>query len=319
MAASLFVGVDVSKAQLDGALHTGGAFQHPNDPAGHAGLVQRLLPLGVALVVLEATGGLEMPVAAALAAAGIPVAVVNPRQVRDFARAAGKLAKTDAIDAAVLAHFAERMRPDARPLPDAQQQALDALLGRRTQLVEMRTMETNRLGSCTDPRVKRDLNHHVLWLKKRLKKADEDLRAAVQESPVWRVRDEILRSIPGIGEVCSLALLAGVPELGCIANAQAAALVGLAPLNADSGRYKGPRRVQGGRGQVRRVLYMAALSARQHNPALKAFADRLKANGKKPKVVLVAVARKLVVIANALLRSGAKWCEKIAKENAKIA
>lgn len=307
----VFVGLDVSKDRLDGVTRAGVPFTAANDPAGHAELVTLLRPLGVALVVLEATGGLELPVAAALATAGIPVAVVNPRQARDFAKATGRLAKNDTIDAAVLAHFAEALRPQVRPLPDAQQQTLDALLSRRRQLLEMLTMERNRLGSCTDRHVVTDLKAHIAWLQRRLERAEEDLAEAVRSSPVWRAKDDLLRSIPGIGPVASRTLLAALPELGTVTGKQAAALVGLAPLDDDSGKRRGYRRVAGGRADVRAVLYMAALSARQHNPFLRAFAERLKAAGKPAKVVLTAVARKLVVIANAILRSHKPWTEKM--------
>jgi transposase len=311
MTPDLFVGVDVSKGRLDVACRRGDApaeaFALPNDPAGHAELARRLGVAGPALVVLEATGGLELPAAAALGAAGLGVAVVNPRQVRDFARATGRLAKTDAIDAAALAHFAQAVRPPVRPLPDADTRALEALLGRRRQLLEMLTMERNRLGGCGDARVRADLWAHVAWLERRLARADAELAAAVRASPLWRERDQLLRGLPGVGPVTSLTLLAGLPELGAVGNRAAAALAGLAPFAADSGGRRGRRRVAGGRAAVRSALYMAALSARRHNPVLRAFADRLRAAGKPPKVVLTAVARKLVVIANAVLRSGKPW------------
>lgn len=316
-APEVFVGLDVSKDRLDGATRAGATFAEANDPPGHAALVARLRPLGVALVVLEATGGLELPVAAALAAAGIPAAVVNPRQVRDFARATGRLAKGDALDAAVLAHFAEAVRPPVRPLPEAELRALEALVGRRRQLLEMLTMERNRLGSCADRRVLTDLKAHVAWLQRRLDKADAELGAAVKASALWRAKDDLLRGIPGIGPVASLTLLTGLPELGTVTGKQAAALAGLAPFDDDSGRRRGYRRVAGGRAEVRAVLYMAALSARRHNPVLKALADRLRSAGKPAKVVLVAVARKLVVIANAILRSGESWSAETALAHAK--
>jgi transposase len=316
-APEVFVGLDVSKDRLDGATRAGATFAEANDPDGHAALVARLKPLGAALVVLEATGGLELPVAAALAAAGIPAAVVNPRQVRDFAKATGRLAKSDALDAAVLAHFAEAVRPPVRPLPPAELRALEALLGRRRQLLEMLTMERNRLGGCADRRVLGDLRAHVAWLQRRLGRADEELAAAVKASALWRAKDDLLRGIPGIGPVASLTLLAGLPELGTVTGRQAAALAGLAPFDDDSGRRRGHRRVAGGRAEVRSVLYMAALSARRHNPVLKALADRLRAAGKPAKVVLVAVARKLVVIANAILRSGRGWSAELASAHAK--
>jgi transposase len=304
----LFIGIDVSKARLDGAARPGDlTFQEPNDPGGIAAVVARLAPLRPALVVLEATGGYELPLAAALAAAGLPVALVNPRQARDFARATGRLAKNDRIDAQVLAHFAQAVRPQPRPLPDAQVRSLDALPSRRRQLVGMLTMETNRLGSCADRAVRADLEAHVAWLSQRLARSDQELKAAVQASPAWRAKDELLRSIKGIGPVASRTLLAALPELGTLADRQAAALAGLAPFDDDSGPRRGVRRIRGGRSEVRAVLYMAALSARKYNPALRSFAERLRRAGKKAKVVLTAVARKLVVLANAVLRSGRRW------------
>lgn len=303
-----FIGIDVSKARLDIAGRPDLApCAEPNDPDGIARLVGRLAPLGVALVVLEATGGYELPVAAALAAAHIPVAVVNPRQARDFARATGRLAKSDTIDAAVLAHFAQALRPQPRPLPDEAARALDALLGRRRQLLEMLAMEQNRLGSCAAGAVRADIGEHIAFLAARLSKADKELAAAVQASPVWREKDDLLQSIPGIGPVASRTLLAALPELGALSNKQAAALAGLAPYDDDSGQRRGARRVRGGRAEVRAVLYMAALSAARYNPALRAFKERLARAGKKAKVILTAVARKLVVLANAVLRSGRRF------------
>jgi transposase len=307
-APEVFIGIDVSKARLDGAGRPAClSFAEANDAAGIAAIVARLRPLGVTLVVLEATGTLGLPLAAALAAAGIPVAVVNPRQVRDFARATGRLAKNDTIDAEVLAHFAEAIRPQPRPLPDEAARALEALLGRRRQLVEMLTMERNRLGTCLDAKVRADLQAHLAWLAKRLRRAEKELAAAIQTSPVWRAKEDLLRSIPGIGPVASRTLLAGLPELGRVTGRQAAALAGLAPFDDDSGQRRGLRHVRGGRAEVRAVLYMAALSAARYNPALRAFKERLARAGKKAKVILTAVARKLVVLANAVLRSGRRF------------
>lgn len=303
----VFVGIDVAKDHLDVACRPGPAFRVANDPAGLADAVGRLRPMGVTLAVLEATGGLEVPAAAALAAAGVPVAVVNPRQARRFAEATGKLAKTDRIDATALAHFAQAIRPEPRALPEAEARAIDALLTRRRQLLEMATMERNRLGSCAAAGVRADLEAHLAWLAERLAKAEADLEHAVQASPAWRAREDLLRGIPGIGPTTSRTLLAALPELGSIGPKQAAALAGLAPYARDSGRGQGPRHVAGGRADVRSVLYMAALSARRHNPAMRAFAGRLKAAGKPAKVVLTAVARKLLVIANAVLRTGLPW------------
>jgi transposase len=313
MSTELFVGIDVSKARLDVCVRPAGqASQHPNDPDGIAALVARLLPLAPAGIVLEATGGYEIPVASALAAAGLPVCVVNPRQARDFAKATGRLAKSDKIDAAALAHFAEAIRPEPRPLPDAQARSLDALLARRRQLLDMLTMERNRLGACADAAVGADLQAHVGWLLERLAGCEKGLAAAVKACPAWREKENLLRSIPGIGPVASRTLLAALPELGTLPNRKAAALAGLAPFDDDSGTRRGTRHIRGGRADVRAALYMAALSAAKHNPPLRAFHQRLRAAGKKAKVALVAVARKLVVLANAVLRTAQPWSPDLA-------
>jgi len=307
-AANVFIGIDVSKAHLDVAVRpTGDAFRVANDPEGLAELSARLAPLGPALVVLEATGGLEHPAAAALAAAGHHVAVVNPRQAHDFAKAIGRLAKTDRLDADTLALFAERVRPEPRPLPDAAARAFEALLGRRRQLVEMRAAEQNRLGSTTAASVRKSLQAHIDWLSRQLDKVEKELGQAIEASPVWRAKDELLQSIKGIGQTVARTLLAELPELGTLTRQQIAALAGLAPLNRDSGQRKGQRTIRGGRAEVRSLLYMAALSAARYNPALRAFSDRLKQAGKAVKVRLVAVARKLLTIANAVLRDGRPW------------
>jgi transposase len=304
----LFVGIDVSKARLDTALRPDGrTFADRNDPDGIAALVARLVALQPVLIVLEATGGYEMPLAAALQVAGLPVAVINPRQARDFAKATGRLAKTDRIDAAVLAHFAEAVRPAPRPVADPQVQHLDALLARRQQLIGMRVMESNRLGTATDPAMRDGLGRHIAWLQAELAGADRQLAAAVQASPAWREKDELLQSVPGIGPVSSQTLLAALPELGALPGRKLAALVGLAPFNDDSGTRQRGRHVRGGRAVVRRVLYLAALAAVRHNPALQAFRERLAGRGKRPKVILTAVARRLLVIANAIIRSRRPW------------
>ncbi len=309
----MFVGIDVSKARLDVACRPAGqACRHTNDPQGVAALVAWLAGLSPTLIVLEATGGYELDLAAALAAAGLPVAVVNPRQARDFAKATGRLAKNDPLDAACLAHFAEAIRPQPRPLPAAEVRALDALLARRRQLLDMLTMERDRLGTCHDGRIRADLEAHIRWLQGRVSDSDQALKEAVQHSPVWREKDDLLRSIPGIGPVASRTLLGALPELGQLSGRQAAALAGLAPYDDDSGTRKGQRFVQGGRADVRCVLYMAALAAAKHNPALKAFKERLARAGKKAKVILTAVARKLVVLANAVLKSRRPWDLKLA-------
>jgi len=304
----LFVGIDVSKAHLDIAIRpSAAAFRVENTPTGLAELVARLKPLAPTLIVLEATGGYELPAVAACQAAGLPVAAVNPRQARDFAKGVGRLAKTDRIDAAVLAHFAEAVRPEARDAEPAERVALDALLTRRGQLIGMRVMETDRLEVTTDATVRPRIEAHVAWLEAELEDADGRLEEAVRKSPAWRAQDELLRSIPGIGPVVSRTLLASLPELGTIDGGQAAALAGLAPFARDSGTMRGPRAIRGGRAEVRRVMYLAALSASRGKGPLREFADRLRSRGKRAKVVLIALARKILTIANAVLRGGKAW------------
>jgi transposase len=302
-----FIGIDVAKATLEYACRPRGeAGTVANDDPGIRALVERLHPHAPTLIVLEATGGYEAAVVAALATAGLPVVVANPRQVRDFARATGQLAKTDAIDAQVLALFAERVRPMPRPLPDEAAQALDALLTRRRQLVEMLVAERNRL-LVARPAVRRDLQQHIRFLERRLREADDDLHTAVKMSPLWRVKDDLLQSVPGVGRVVSLTLLAELPELGRLSSKEIAALVGVAPLARDSGTLRGKRLVYGGRASVRAVLYMAALVASKCNPVIRAFYQRLRAAGKPAKVALTACMRKLLVILNAIARSGTPW------------
>jgi transposase len=303
-----FIGIDVSKAHLDVAVRpSGAAFRIANDPAGTAELVARLGPLGPALIVLEATGGYELPAVAACQAAGLPVAAINPRQARDFAKGTGRLAKTDRIDAAALAHFAEAVRPEPRSAEPAERRALDALLTRRAQLIAMRVMESNRLETATDAAVRAGIERHVAWLDAESADADRRLDEAVRASPAWRVRDELLRSIPGIGPVVSRTLLAALPELGTLDGGRAAALAGLAPYARDSGSMRGPRAIRGGRPDVRRVMYLAALAASRRAGPLREFAERLRGRGKRAKVVLIAVARKLLTIANAVLRDQKPW------------
>lgn len=308
MSPDRFIGIDVSKMWLDVAGRPDPApHRVANDPDGIAELVGALRDLAPALIVLEATGRLELPVVAALQVAGLPVAVVNPRQVRDFAKATGRLAKTDRLDAAVLAHFADALRPaPAAPVPDDVRH-LDALLTRRNQLIGMRVMETNRLDRLTDAAVRAEVRKHVAWLAKAIARADAALAGAVKASPAWQAKDALLQTIPGVGPVATLTLLAGLPELGTTTGGRLAALVGLAPFADDSGSRQGGRHIRGGRAPVRRVLYLAALSAVVHNPALRAFKERLAARGKRAKVILTAVARKLLVIANAIIQSGQPW------------
>ena len=302
-----FVGIDVSKATLDLAVRpTGETWQVPNDDPAWPELVARVRALAPTRIVLEATGGYEHAVVAALAAAGLPVVVANPRQVRDFGRACGQLAKTDRIDAALLALFAERVQPELRPLPDAAAQALDALLTRRRQLLEMLTAERNRLGFARGP-IRRDIDQHIRWLEKRLTDVDRDLAAAIEASPVWRATEDLLRTVPGVGPVLSRTLLGALPELGRLTNKQIAALVGVAPHARDSGTLRGKRMIWGGRASVRAVLYMGALVAAQFNPVIRAFYQRLRAAGKPAKVALTACMRKLLIILNAMVRTGTPW------------
>lgn len=308
--AACFVGIDVSKATLDVAFRpTGDACQFANTPEGIARLCERLLASPPTLVACEATGGLEISLLVALAAAKIPVVAINPRQARDFAKSTGRLAKTDAIDAAALAHFADAIRPEVRPLPDAEAREFAERLQRRRQLMEMRVAEQNRRHAARSATVRGQLDAHIEWLGGQLARLDEELAAAIKASAVWKAKDDLLRSIKGIGPAVSKTLLGALPELGELTRQQIAALAGLAPKNRDSGQSRGKRRIGGGRSEVRSALYMAALSASRYNPALKAFSDRLKAAGKAAKVRLVAVARKLLTIANAVLRDGKPWVE----------
>jgi len=310
---AVFVGIDVSKASLDGACRPDGTtFQYPNDPVGIPALVARLKAMRPTLIVLEATGGLEAPLAAALAAAKLPVAVVNPRQVRDFAKATGQLAKTDALDARVLAHFAEAIRPQVRALPDEQARQLEAILVRRQQLLEMRTAEQNRLASAVGEAVREDLQTHIIYLTRRIEERDDELDQAIQASAVWRVKDDLLQSVPGIGKVVSRTLVASLPELGTLSGKRIAALAGLAPRARDSGTLRGKRTIGGGRVDVRCALYMATLSAVRFNPVLAAFYQRLCAAGKAKKVAQIAVARKLLTIVNAMIRDGRAWSPALA-------
>lgn len=302
-----FVGIDVSKHQLDIALHPSGeAWTVAYDEPEVSALGTRLRALAPTLIVLEATGGLEGPVVGALAAAGLPVAVVNPRQIRDFARATGLLAKTDRLDAQVLAQFAAAVRPALRPLPDAQAQELTALVQRRRQLVEMLTAEKTRLPLAAR-RIRPQVQAHIDWLHAQLAQFDDDLRQLIRTSPLWRAKDDLLRSAPGVGPVLAATLLAALPELGTLTRRQIAALVGVAPLNRDSGTLRGRRTVWGGRAQVRAVLYMGTLVAIRHNGVLAAFYQRLRAVGKAPKLALTACMRKLLTILNAMLTHHTRW------------
>jgi len=302
------VGLDVAKATLDVAWSTdpGARWQTTNDEAGWVALVAHLRTLHPAVIVLEATGGYETGAASALSAVGLPVAIVNPRQVRDFAKALGLLEKTDAIDAAVLADFAARIRPTPRPLPDDLQADLHALVTRRRQLVEMLTAERNRVPLARGA-VRKNLLAHIAWLEKQLAKTDRDLRTRIEASPLWRVRDQLLQSVPGIGPTTSACLLACLPELGTLTHRQISKLVGVAPLPDDSGRRHGYRRIQGGRGDVRTALYMATVTAITHNPTIRASYHRWRVAGKLPKVALIAAMHKLLIHLNAMLKHQTLW------------
>jgi transposase len=301
------VGIDVSQGTLDVAVcPSGEQWQLTNDDAGIGQLVERLRTLQPVRIVLEATGGYELAAVAALGIGGLPVVVVNPRQVRDFARSTGQLAKTDALDAQVLALFAARIQPQLRPLPDATTRELSAVLARRRQLIDMRTAETNRLKLALEA-VRGDIREHLRYLDKRIQDFDRELHDRLRNSPLWREKDNLLRSIPGVGPILTTTLLADVPELGTTDHKQIVALVGLAPLNRDSGRWRGKRSIWGGRGHVRAVLYMATLSAVRRNPVLKALYQRLLQAGKPRMVAIVACMHKLLRICNAILMHGIPW------------
>lgn len=304
-----FIGIDISKTEVSVAVHPGGdPWTGPTTPAGLDALATRLSPLAPELVVMEATGGYEAPVAAALTAAGLAVAVVNPRQVRAFAQAIGQTAKTDVIDAQLLALFADRVRPVARALPDAATQHLASLVARRRQLLDMLGAEQRRLAQAAPTgAVTRNLRTHIRWLERQVARLDADMGHAVQHSPVWRVNEDLLRSVPGIGPITARTLLAELPELGTLDRRAVAALVGVAPFNRDSGRWRGQRHIAGGRASLRASIYMAALSAARWNPPLRDFYHRLLAAGKPKKVALVAVMRKLLTIVNAMFRDQQAW------------
>jgi transposase len=305
--APLWIGIDVAKVQLDIAIGAEGeTWSVENNEAGIDTLLQDLRSRNCALVVLEATGGFEIAAASALAAAGIPVVVANPRQVRNFARATGQLAKTDRLDARILALFAERIRPEVRTLPDDAARLLDALITRRRQISGMIVAEHNRLGFAPVP-LKKGIQKHIQWLQRGLDDVDGDLAKAIQASPVWRAKEELYRGVPGIGPVISRTLIADLPELGRLSHRQLASLVGLAPLAHDSGSMKGKRMIFGGRASVRGVLYMAAVVGIRHNPVVRAFYDRLRERGKPPKVALIACAHKLLTILNSMARTGEPW------------
>jgi transposase len=305
---SIVVGIDVSKDRLDVAVRPSNeSFSVGRNAAGLEQLIARLRELSPRVVALEATGGFETVVAAALSAAGLPVAIVNPAQIRAFAKAIGQRAKTDPIDAGVIAHFAEATNLEPRPLPDEQTRLLADLVGRRRQIIEMIGAERQREQRLSAPRLKKSIARLVKALEKELASLDTDIGDAVRGSPAWRAKEELLVSVPGVGPVISRTLIAELPELGQLGGKEIAALVGLAPFTRQSGKWRGKSFIGGGRTAVRAVLFMGALVAKQHNPILKAFFDRLIAAGKPKMVALIAVARKLLTILNAILRDNRPW------------
>ena len=309
----IHIGIDVSKEQIDVAVRPAGrSWSVSYDGAGVDDLVPQLKSLKPAGVITESTGGLELPLVAALAAAALPVVVVNPRQVRDFAKYTGQLLKTDRLDAQVLAHFGEAVRPPTRPLRDADTQALGALLARRKQVMEILVAEKNRLGRAA-PEVRPRIEAHIEWLKQELDDLDTDLRQKIERSPLWREKDDLLRSVPGVGPQVSLTLLSYLPELGTLNRRQIAALVGVAPFNRDSSPHRSKRSVWGGRATVRSTLYMGALVANRCNPVLREFYQRLLEAGKPKKVALAACARKLLTILNSMAKTGGHWDPNILK------
>ena len=309
MTQDLFIGIDVSKATLDIAVSPGEhAWSVDNTEAGIEELIARLRHFGTPKIVLmEATGGFERRPLVMLGAAGLPVTAINPRNVRDFAKSIGLLAKTDRVDAKALAFFAEKIQPPCRPLPDAQTRALQDIIVRRRQMVDMLTAERNRLAIVENPKVKRELLQHIAWLKKRIHVVDHDLDTTIKNSPAWQPKSDLLKTVPGVGPVTTSTLLALLPELGTLTNKQVAALAGLAPFNRDSGTIRGRRCIWGGRASVRNVLYMATLAATRFNPTIRAFYQHLCKLGKLRKVALVAAMRKLLTILNAMVRDQTPW------------
>lgn len=304
---TVFVGIDVSKAHLDVGIYGEAEVRRvTNDEGGIQGLVSEFAQLSGCLVVMEATGGFEMPVAAALAAAHVPVVIANPRQTRDFVRSTGQLSKTDAIDARGLALFAARVRPQVRELPSEEALALDALVARRRQIIGMLTQEKNRLGFALRP-VQRGIRKHVSWLERQLAEVDADLDGRIRRSPIWAAKSDLLQSVPGVGPNLSRTLIAELPELGSLSHKQIAALVGVAPRARDSGKCRGKRMIWGGRAPVRTALYLSVWSASKWNPVIRSFYKRLRDQGKAPKVAQAACMRKLLTILNAMVRDGRKW------------
>ena len=307
MNSEAYVGIDVSKDHLDVKVLPSNDFQQfSNDDAGINSLIKRLKKIRPQLIVFEATGGLEISALSSLIEHQMPVVVVNPRQVRDFAKAVGRLAKTDAIDADTIARFARDVRPDIRPIKDEHSQLLSALNARRRQIVDMLVAEKNRLHTAPKPS-KKSIEKHIQWLKRSLADINDDIDKTIKKSPSWRKNDKLLQSFKGVGPVVSATLLSDLPELGTLDRKKIATLVGVAPLNCDSGRYRGKRHIKGGRANVRRKLYMAAVAAIRHNPKIKEFYERLIEAGKPPKLALTACMRKILVILNAMVKNQSYW------------
>jgi len=302
-----FIGIDVSKDQLDVAVRpTNEKMSFANEDDGIDMLIKRLLPFQPHLIVLEATGSYHQLVLGRLLACGLPAIAINPRQSRDFARAIGRLAKTDSIDANVLAEFADKIRPELRSIPDEATQQLDAICTRRRQLVTMLAAEKNRHHS-GPAAIRSQIKKHIVWLEKQINELQRDLDKLIRSTPAWREKDDLLRSCKGIGPTTSHTMLASLPELGTLSRHRIAALVGVAPFNSDTGKYRGQRHVQGGRIDVRCVLYMATLAAIRSNPVIRAFHHRLIAAGKAKKVAITACMRKLLTILNAMVRTNTRW------------
>jgi transposase len=314
----VFAGIDVSKEWLDVAFDgSDEVVRFGNDAPGIQELVVEIKAQQPRLVVLEATGGFEFPAAAALAAARVPVVIVNPRQARDFAKSTGQLAKTDTIDARGLALFAARVQPEVRELPSDEARALDAIIARRRQIIDMITAEKNRLGFALKP-VQKGIQKHIRWLERQLQDVDQDLDSMIRNSPVWAAKNDLLRAVPGVGPNLSRTLIAELPELGRLSHKQIAALVGVAPLARDSGKLRGKRMIWGGRSSIRSALFLSVWSAAKWNPVIRPFYDRLRAQGKPPKVAQVACMRKLLTILNAMVRDGRQWDPSIPLEQLRL-
>lgn len=308
-----FAGIDVSKAHLDLDGYPQAAPQRfTNDEPGRLALCAQLQVIAPILIVVEATGGLESPLVGLLAASGLAVAVINPRQARDFAKAIGVLAKTDQVDAYLLARFAQAIKPPVRALKPEETKALDAVLARRRQLVEMLTAEGNRQSSA-NARVAKQIRQHIVWLEKRLAESNDDLDKMIRHSPLWQHKAELMQSIPGVGRVTATTFLADMPEIGTLSRREISALAGVCPYRRDSGSFRGRRNIWGGRARVRAALYMAAVVASRHNPVIKAFYEKLTGADKAKKVALVACMRKLLVIINTMLKNDSAWNPKIAE------